>query len=59
MREAYRLSQANFSSDAPPFLLLGYVYVGLNNEGTYATIQEKILASLHYLYVTQFNKVSS
>ena len=49
MREAYRLNQHYLKDDAYLYSLIGYIYTGPNKLCDFKTVQEKIIASLHYL----------
>jgi hypothetical protein len=49
MREAYRLNK-NFLVDcAGIYFLIGYIYTGPGKLCNFKTVQEKVIASLHYL----------
>ncbi len=49
MREAFRLQQHRLSADPGAHFLIGYVYVGPAEPARFQEIQDKVIASLHYL----------
>jgi hypothetical protein len=49
MREAYRLSKHCLTDCAGVHFLIGYICTGPNKLCDFKTVQEKIVASLHYL----------
>ena len=49
MREAYRLNQHCLMDGAGNYFLIGYIYTGSSELCDFKTVQEKIVASLHYL----------
>jgi hypothetical protein len=49
MREAYRLHK-HYLADSPGiYFLIGYIYIGSAKLCDFKTVQEKVVASLHYL----------
>lgn len=49
MREAYRLHKCHLADSSGIHFLIGYVYIGSDRVCDFKTIQEKVVASLHYL----------
>ena len=49
MREAHRLNKYCLADSPDIYFLLGYIYIGSAKSCDFKTIQEKIVASLHYL----------
>ncbi len=49
MREAYRLNQHCLKGDACLHFLISYIYVGPSQLCDFKIVQEKVIASLHYL----------
>jgi hypothetical protein len=49
MREAYRLSEHYLPDCTGGYLFIGYIYTGSDKSCNFKTVQEKIVASLHYL----------
>lgn len=48
MREAYRLSKHYLPDCAGVYFLIGYIYTGPDKLCDFQTVQEKIVALLHY-----------
>jgi hypothetical protein len=49
MREAYRLHKRQWADSSDIHFLIGYVYIGSARVCDFKTIQEKVVASFHYL----------
>lgn len=49
MREAYRLHKHHLVEDPGVYFLIGYIYIAPARLYDFKTVQEKIVASLHYL----------
>lgn len=49
MREAHRLNKHCLADSTGIYFLVGYLYIGSARSCDFKTVQEKMVASLHYL----------
>jgi len=54
MREAYRLNSHCLPDNAGLRFLIGYIYTGPSQPCDFETIQERVVASLHYINKLRF-----